>query len=141
MSQFDPYLPPKFLPPEPAGKLPYGPRPAVVLWYRVYCAVMVLIYALLLFGGGAAFFFADEIPNAEREDRLAIQVQGVMYAVIAVPLAIAHGVGLAIPQKRWGWVYGIVTIGLGLTSCCTWPATIPLLIYWLKPETKDYFGA
>ncbi len=33
-----------------------------------------------------------------------------------------------------------VLIGLGLTSCCTWPATIPLIIQWLKPEMKARFG-
>jgi hypothetical protein len=34
-----------------------------------------------------------------------------------------------------------VTIGLGMTSACTLPICIPLLIFWLKPETKAFFHA
>jgi hypothetical protein len=31
-------------------------------------------------------------------------------------------------------------MAIGMTSCCFLPFLIPLLIYWLKPETKAYFG-
>jgi hypothetical protein len=27
-----------------------------------------------------------------------------------------------------------------MTSVCCIPACVPLLIYWIKPETKAYFG-
>jgi len=27
-----------------------------------------------------------------------------------------------------------------LTSCCILPAAVPLLIYWVKPETKAWFN-
>ena len=45
------------------------------------------------------------------------------------------GLGLA-----WLWIYDLIIICLGMTSACFWPAVIPLLIFWLKPETKRHFG-
>jgi hypothetical protein len=37
------------------------------------------------------------------------------------------------------WIYQIVLIGLGLTSVCCLPATVPLLISYVKPEVKAWF--
>ena len=34
----------------------------------------------------------------------------------------------------------VVLISVGLMSLCIAPASIPLLIHWLKPETKARFG-
>jgi hypothetical protein len=34
----------------------------------------------------------------------------------------------------------MVLICIGMNSCCLLPASIPLLIFWIKPETKTYFG-
>jgi hypothetical protein len=38
------------------------------------------------------------------------------------------------------WVYDIVLICLGMTSVCCMPVTIPLLIFWIKPDAKAWFG-
>ena len=42
--------------------------------------------------------------------------------------------------RPWLWVYDLVIICIGFTSLCTLPGCIALLIYWLKLETKAYFG-
>jgi len=63
-----------------------------------------------------------------------------MFAAMGLALCAAIGVGLLAPRRKWGWVYALVVICLGLTSCCTMPACIPLLIFWLKPETKAYYN-
>ena len=49
--------------------------------------------------------------------------------------------GVFLPRRSWGLSLGLVLIGLGMASCITWPATIPLLIGWLKPGMKARFGA
>jgi hypothetical protein len=36
-------------------------------------------------------------------------------------------------------MYDLVLICIGMTSCCILPAAIPLLIFWLKPEAKNWF--
>jgi hypothetical protein len=139
MSQYDPYQSPQFVPPQ-LNKPGFGaPKPSVVTWYQVYCGAMMALYIAVAIGGTALFLNIDNLPEINGEDRIALQIQSVVYVVIAIPLTIFFLIGLMVPRKRWGWIYAIVAIGLGLTSCCTWPATIPLLIYWLKPETKAYF--
>lgn len=69
-----------------------------------------------------------------------MQIVGVVFAVIGVPLGVVFAAAPFLPRRPWVWVYDLVLIILGLTSCITWPLTIPLLIYWLKAETKWWFG-
>ena len=35
---------------------------------------------------------------------------------------------------------GDVLIALTLTSCCFWPFSIPLLIFWVKPDVRTYYA-
>lgn len=59
-----------------------------------------------------------------------------------VPVADWPGIVLPLVLGPWPWLwtYDLVIICLGMTSTCILPASIPLLIFWLKPETKRYFG-
>jgi MFS family permease len=109
-----------------------------VFWYRVYLGVMVALYIAGIGLGVFLIYFSQFEPNAEKE--METFIAGIAYSVIAVPFAIAFAIALFLPRKPWNWVVGIVYIALGMTSCCFLPATVPLLIYWLKPETKAYFG-
>jgi len=54
--------------------------------------------------------------------------------------SIAFGMAPFLPRRPGVWVYDVVLIALGLTSACLWPITIPLLIFWIKPENKLWFG-
>ncbi|MEM9589101.1 MAG: hypothetical protein AAGA03_17600, partial [Planctomycetota bacterium] len=64
------------------------------------------------------------------------RIMGVIYGIMGAVFTVAFLVGLAWSRGIGGWVYNLILIALGLTSCCTWPATIPLIIYWIK--AKDY---
>jgi hypothetical protein len=44
-----------------------------------------------------------------------------------------------LPKRRWVWIYDLVLICLSFTGCCI-AFGIPLLIFWLKPETKAFFN-
>ena len=63
---------------------------------------------------------------------------------IMAGLCFAFGVPFAIapflPRRSWVWIYDVVLICFGMTSICSMPAAIPLLIFWFKPETQAYFG-
>lgn len=50
-----------------------------------------------------------------------------------------YAIAAMIPRRPWRWTVGLVAICLGLTGC-TAPFAIPLLIFWVKPETKAAFG-
>ncbi|MBK6314773.1 MAG: hypothetical protein IPF53_10785 [Blastocatellia bacterium] len=124
-------------PPPPSS---YG-TPGVVTWFKVYAALMALVYLLLM---GLGIFMV--VAGASLEGMEELQgdaspiVIGVIYAIMGLVFAIVFAVGLFLPRKPWGWIMGIVLIALGMTSVCCLPATIPLLIFWLKPDAKAYFG-
>ena len=52
----------------------------------------------------------------------------------------AHLPPLVVEAKPLGFVYNLVLICLGLGTCMVF-ASVPLLIFWFKPEIKDYYGA
>ncbi len=119
---------------EPFGYGPYEPpiehrgRPAVILWYRTYAAIAALAYGAGLAGWGWMTFAGREgvIPPPG--------VVGVVAAVLAAFFAVAT----LVPHRPWGWTVGLVAIALGLVSCAGLLA-IPLLVFWVKPETKAAF--
>jgi hypothetical protein len=49
-------------------------------------------------------------------------------------------VALLLPPRPWTWIYHLVIICFGMTSACCIPMCVPLVIFWLKPDTKAYFG-
>jgi hypothetical protein len=69
-----------------------------------------------------------------------LKVRAVITAVIGIVLFVAYVVALVLPKSSGAWVYHLVMIGIGLSSCCLWAATIPLMIAWLRPETQRWFG-
>jgi hypothetical protein len=110
------------------------------MWYVIYCVLMALLY-VLCFGLGALFLSLDPATlEATDEDAMVLKIQGGMFMVISIPLVILYGAAPFLPKRKWAWIYGFVTIGIGLTSACCLPASIPLLIFWLKPETKAFFN-
>jgi hypothetical protein len=114
-------------------------RPPVLVWYRVYAAAMALLYLLCVLGGAAFLVFRDQLADRETPPE-AVIIYGVILAGMGLVFAIAYLAAFFLPRARWAWIYHLVMICIGLTSCCTIPASVPLLIFWLKPETQDYFG-
>ncbi len=106
-------------------------------WYRVYCAVMVLLNLGVGAMGLVIVFAGASIDSGEQPDAI---VMGSAYAIFGLLFGLLYLVAAVLPGKPYNWIVGIVTIALGLSSCCFLPATVPLLIYWMKPETKAYFG-
>ena len=119
-----------------------APRPSVVFWYRVYCGFMAALYALVMVGGVAFLLLSPEIAGSEKDElpQAVLLAYGAFLVVLGLFLTAAFAAPFFLAPRSWVWVYGIVLIAIGLTSCCLWPATIPMLVYWLKPEARAYFG-
>ncbi len=106
---------------------PYAPpssrdaRPAVIAAYRVFAAVMCVLYVALV---------------------VAFTVYGVPHRTITllgcVGFAVFYAVAPFAPLTPRGWTLGLVAIGIGLTGF-TIVLAIPLLIAWLRPTTKAAF--
>jgi len=51
-----------------------------------------------------------------------------------------YGVAACVPRQPWGWLLGLIAIvGTVFPFLITVAGTIPLLIAWVKPGTKQYF--
>lgn len=104
-------------------------RPAVVIWFKIYCAGLALIYA-----GSALACLALAFYGIEG------LLFGLLLAGLCLVLAVISALPILLPAKPWTWVYGVVLIAMGMTSACLLPVCIPLLIVWIRPEVKGYFG-
>jgi len=67
-------------------------------------------------------------------------VYGVVLLVLGLPCLILSAIPIFLPPKPWVWVWILVLIAFGMTSFFCLPVAIPLLIFWIKPETKRYYG-
>ena len=105
-------------------------------WFLVYVAAFVLLYLGMVAFGLLLLLYPFSGTAAEVEE---LRTNGGVFVVIGAAFLVVYAVGLFLPRRQWGWVYGVVLIGLGMSSCLTLPATIPLLIAWLKPEMKARF--
>ena len=99
--------------------------------------LMALLYLAIVAGG--VFFIIAAPTDRDMSSEEARLLGGIMF-FMGIALAIPFLIGVFLPRKPWAWVYGLVLICIGLTSVCCLPVTIPLLIHWIKPETKYYFG-
>ncbi|HUP43957.1 MAG TPA: hypothetical protein VM779_00450 [Thermoanaerobaculia bacterium] len=124
-------VPPSYHPAPP--QIPAS-APPVVTWFKVYAGIMCLLYLLVIAGGMFFLLFPDATDGEDA------WIAGIIFFAIGLPLLVTFGASLFLPPKPWVWIYDIVLICLGFTSCLTLPFCIALLIFWLKPETKVYFG-
>ncbi|QIF00154.1 hypothetical protein [Roseimicrobium sp. ORNL1] len=110
--------------------------PRVVLWFRVYGWFMVA-YSLGIAALSLVFFLMS--PEDLDMTRGEAVVLGSILLAMGVIFAVAHVPPLVSAPRPWSWVYSLVIICLGLSSCAV-VACVPLLIFWLKPEVKAYYG-
>jgi len=114
-------------------------RPGVVRWFYAYTVLWILVYLFALVAGVILAATPETLATDEHTPD-ALRFQGIAMAVISVPLIAFFVIALMLPRKPGTWVYHLVVICFGFLSCCFWPMSIPLLIYWLKSETKRWFG-
>ncbi len=112
-------------------------RPAVVIWLKVYCGILAFVYLLFAFIS-LIFFFADpaELEMAPAETQLV----GSVFLIMGTALFIVFLIPILLGPRPWLWIYDIVVICIGFTSICCLPFSVALLVFWLKPEVKRYFG-
>ena len=105
-------------------------------WYRVYCSLMTIIYIVLLIFGILGIFAAFDETGQEQQD---ILIGSLIFILPGIIFGLMYLIGVVLPAKPYSWIYGIALIGLGMTSCVFIPLMIPLLIFWMKPETQAFF--
>ena len=121
----------------PDNVTPPACKPAVWNWYIAYVAAMALMYAVVSVLGIVLLVIEPSLLEMESAE---LKVQGAVCFVMGALLFLPFAAAPFIPRRPWTWIYHLVLICLGMTSCCCLPATIPLLIFWLKPDCKQFFG-
>lgn len=113
------------------------PRPAVVIWFKIYAGLLCLVYFGVMVMGISLFF----IPAEELDlNEMTAPIFAGLFLVLGFLLFVGCLIPLVVRPQPWVWVYDLIVICLGMTSACCIFVSIPLLIFWLKPETKQYFG-
>jgi MFS family permease len=102
---------------------------------------MTAIYLACVVGGVLLLRFREEIAGwPPKDDPWTILVYGVVLLVVGAVCLAACVAGFFLPRRPWAWIAHLVLISIGLTSCCTIPASVPLLVAWLKPDLRAWFG-
>lgn len=119
-----------------SASLNSAPTPPAFKWFFVYCVLMALLY-LAMAVMGIVFMVAEPDRDMSAEEARAM---GGVFLILGLVLAVPYAIAPFLPRHSWVWVYGLVLICVGLTSLCCLPACIPLLLFWLKPEMKAFYG-
>ena len=113
-----------------------SPTPPVHKWFVAYCILMALGYLTLAVMGVVFGFIEPERDMSAAEAK----VMGVVFVILGLVFFVPYAAAPFLPRQSWVWVLGLVLICIGLTSLCCLPVCIPLLISWLKPEMKAFYG-
>ncbi len=110
--------------------------PPIFKWFVAYCIFMALLYlGMAVMGIGLMFAEPDRDMSAEEA-----KVMAALFLILGLVFFVPYAFAPFLPRQSWAWVFGLVLICLGLTSACCLPICIPLLIHWLKPEMKAFYG-
>lgn len=110
--------------------------PPVYKWFVAYCVLMALLYFSLPILGVVFLFMEPDQDMSATEAR----VMGVVFIIFGLLFFLPYAAAPFLPRESWVWVLGLVLICIGLSSACCLPVCIPLLIFWLKPEMKAFYG-
>jgi len=105
-------------------------------WYVAFCVAFAIMWFVLVMMG-LSFIFSGP-PNREMSQPDA-QVMGFIFVGLGAALMVPYAAAPFLPTVAQLLSDGIVLIVLSMTGACCLPAAIPLLISWVKPETKEYF--
>lgn len=135
---------PGYPPPAPAP----GPPP-VWWWYVGYC-VLVVLFGLVV---GATGLFGLLAPDSMAQQQAGmlealgmdispaqIAANSAMQVAMAAVWILAYSIAPFLPRTPRVWGVHAVLIAFSFTACCCVPAAIPLLVFWMKPETRAHFG-
>ncbi len=111
--------------------------PKTIFWFRIYCGLLAFLYLLVTAGGIAFLVIPAETLEMARTEAVVI---GSLFIAMGLVFFIMTFLGLFLPQRPGGWIYGLVLICIGLTSAVFLPICIPLLLFWLKQPVQAWFG-
>lgn len=135
-----PYYLPAGLPPghDPMGQQD-GP-PEAVYYFRIYGTLMAIM-SFVASGAGLAMVVSSLMnPPAPGSYASSDAVAGMIWAAMGAVGFIPFLIALLGGRRIWVHTLATILIALSMTSLCCLPVGIPLLIVWIKPETRRWYG-
>lgn len=151
--------PPPLLPPAPPLIAPPPliaafQRPKVVVFYRVWCSLFVVLYVAfavqsILVARGTIEpnfglledYVSRHDPDLRSQWVAEKRADAPGFAAFELAIALLYLAAALVPRKPWAWVYGIVALATTVFPfIITVGGMLPLLFGWVRPEVKRYFG-
>lgn len=128
--------------------IPKPTQPTVVLLFRIFClalAAFLTVGSLISMTSEPQLGFGDamisdgneQLREQLLEDEREKNRHMLIVSCILIP---ALFLGSVLPPRKWSHVYGIVILVATSLLCLPLVFTIPLFIFWIKPESKRYFA-
>ena len=128
--------------------LPKPTQPTVVLLFRIFClglAAFLTLGSLISMTSEPQLGIGDTMisdGNEQLREQLLEEerVKNRHMLIVSCVLVPALLLGSALPPRPWAYIYGIVVLVTTSLFCLTLVFTIPLFIFWIKPESNRYFA-
>ncbi|MEZ5424641.1 MAG: hypothetical protein R2747_00120 [Pyrinomonadaceae bacterium] len=112
-----------------------GPR--TYFWYRMLNSAVVVFGIFLAVIGLLAIIGSFNETGQQAADAFA---GGIFFLVTGGIPGFLCFFGVVFPPRAWSWYYGLFILILATLSCGLAIFSVPLLIFWVKPETQFFFG-
>lgn len=119
------------------------PAPSVWRWYQVLCVFLAVVNAVLAALGvwiGTNLDWLVSLSENPESDRAALAQGGPVLIGTGIAFAALNLMLLTFPRKPWAYLVHLGNILAAIFLCCPAPLAIPLLIFWIRPEAREYFG-
>lgn len=113
--------------------------PRVVLWYQTYCAAVAALWATATFLSVGLVIGSRRVAEAWSLDPVAGLLFSLTLLFVMLFLTAVHIAGHRTAHVAGTWNIHAIVLGLDLTTLFLWPAALPLLWFWLKPETRAWY--
>jgi hypothetical protein len=120
------------------------PTPDGVYYFRIYGGIHATLNGLVALFGLGMMLAPLRLPSSSGSsgsDAGAWIVMGLVYGGMGMLFLVPTLVALFGGRRPWVHVLGTVVIAMGMLSICCLPVLIPLLLVWIKPETRAWYGA
>lgn len=110
--------------------------------YQLTCGLVIAFQSLIALGGYQLRSSSAELANLDpRYDIGFWQGMGSTLIALGILFALSQGVLLLLPRRPWAYgIHFANAIGAAFL-CIPTLAAIPTIVLWMKPRTKEYFGA
>jgi hypothetical protein len=117
--------------------------PEGVYYFRIFGGLYATLNGLVLLFGLGMMFAPFWMPPASRtgDADLGFWLMGFFYGGLGALFLTPTLVALFGGRRPWVHVVGTVVIAVAMLHVCCIPLLIPLLLVWLKPETRAWYGA